>query len=96
MTRSADARARCLATKGVMRYVVTQLNEFGYRTFAHARQGRHTYATFDEAEAWIKAAHAQNGERLAEFYGLPLEVRACECWPEHFDPMGIIFEPEDK
>lgn len=75
------------------RYVVTQLGKHGLRTLAHAAQGRYTYATPEEAQAWIDAAIAANGiERLADLYGLPIEVRACECWPGHFDPKGVYFE----
>jgi len=84
-------------TTSVTRFVVTHLDRNGYRTFAHHRQGRDTYETRAEAEKWIEAAHNWNGlETLARFYGLPLEVRACECYPGHFDPQRIIPEEGDK
>lgn len=78
----------------VIRYVVTHLAD-GVRTLAHACQGRYTYATPEEAQAWIDAAMKNNTEaRLKQFYGLPLEVRPCKCWPGHFDPKGIYFDLE--
>jgi len=68
-----------------IRYVVT------YRPgqLAHARQGRHTYATAAQAHAWIVAALANNGgDQLRTAYGdsYRLRVEAWYCWPGHFDP----------
>jgi hypothetical protein len=74
----------------VTRYVVTHRGKDGIRTLAHACQGRCTYSTPQEAQAWIDAAIADNGEaRLAEFFGLPLLVCPVECWPGHHDPVTI-------
>lgn len=75
-----------------IRYVVTHIGKYGQRTLAHAAQGRHTYATPEEAQRWIDEATAANGARLADFYGLPLEVRAVACWPDHYDPKQTIFD----
>lgn len=80
----------------VRRFVVTHLSKkWGMRTLAHSQQGRYTYATEADAQAWIDEATARNTpERLKEFYGLPLEVRPCECYPVHFDPVGVWFDTE--
>lgn len=79
--------------KGVTRYVVTHIGDDGMRTLAHAQQGRCTYATAAEAQAWIDAALRNNSmSTLRSLYGFPLEVRPCECWPNHHDPMGVYFE----
>lgn len=80
----------------VRRFVVTHLSKTGMRTLAHAAQGRHTYASREEAQTWIDAAQDQNGARLAELFGLPLQVRGCACYPVHFDPVSVWFPDEDK
>lgn len=80
----------------VVRYVVTHVNKDGMRTLAKAMQGRYTYATPEEAQQWIDQAIAANGDRLAEFYGLPLQVRPVECYPVHFDPMTCWFDDEES
>jgi predicted aminopeptidase len=80
-------------TQAITRYVVTHVGRDGLRTLASAAQGRYTYATYDEAQAHLDALLEHNSpERLREVYGLPLEVRACNCWPVHFDPMGVYFD----
>jgi hypothetical protein len=78
----------------IIRYVVTHIDlKTKLRTLAHPCQGRHTYATAEEAQAWIAAAMEANGEkRLRELFGFPLEVRPVECWPNHFDPKTCWFE----
>ena len=99
-TRSSSSRDRCIDVYKhglVLRYVATHINKDGYRTFAHSRQGRCTYETLEEVEKWIDAAMTQNSEHtLAQIYGLPLEPRACMCWPGHFDPVRIIDEQERR
>jgi hypothetical protein len=93
MTRSQNARNRCLGAGSVTRYVATHAGHDGLRTLATAAQGRYTYATPEEAQAWIDAAMKNNSRDVLEsVYVLPLEVRACECWPGHFDPKGIYFD----
>ena len=93
MTRSQDARERCLRTEPVVRYVVTHIGRNGLRTLATAAQGRYTHATREEAQADLDAMMANNSlDRLRSLFGLPLEVRACDCWPVHFDPMGVYFD----
>jgi hypothetical protein len=77
----------------VTRYVVTHIGRNGLRTLAHAAQGRHTFETAQAAQEWIDAALAVNsGDTLASLYGLPLEVRPCECYAGHFDPVGVYFD----
>jgi hypothetical protein len=79
----------------VIRYVVTHLDKEGRRVLAHPRQGRHTYATPGEAQAWIDAALKNNSEStLRSVFGFPLEVRPVECFPGHFDPMTMYFDDE--
>lgn len=94
-TRSAEDRERCLQVyenELVTRYVVTHIGKHG-RTLAHACQGRCTYATPEEARAWIDAALKNNSmDTLRSAYGFPLEVRPVRCWPGHFDPTRIYFE----
>ena len=76
-----------------IRYVVTHIDRNGMRTLAHAAQGRHTYATPELAQAWIDAAMIENREqRLAQFFGLPLLVRAVECYDGHHDPVRVYFD----
>ena len=71
----------------VTRYVVTKLNRNGERTLFDPQQGRYTYATREEAEtranAFLHDCHCD---------GMKLEVRACECWPVHFDPKEVWFD----
>ena len=45
-----------------IRYVATRINSDGVRQLASAMQGRHTYATPEEAQAWIDAVKANNSE----------------------------------
>ena len=79
--------------KTVTRYVVTHMGKDGLRTLAMAAQGRYTYETWSSAQAMIDMIMESNNlDKLNSVYGLPLEVRACECWPNHFDPVGIYFE----
>lgn len=94
--KSKAAQARCIkaaTVDAVTRYVVTHIGRGGLRTMAHAAQGRNTYATPQEAQAWIDAAMKNNSkERLENLYGLPLEVRPCQCYTGHFDPVGVYFD----
>jgi len=80
-------------SQSVIRYVVTHAGNNGLRTLAHAAQGRYTFATREEAEQAMRDM-LQNNSRgaLEAVFTLPLEVRACECWPGHFDPKGVYFD----
>jgi hypothetical protein len=81
--------------KPVTRYVLTYVNKDGMRTLVGPQQGRCTYATPEEAEKHLADLRANNSpERLREFFGVPdkMEVRPCDCWPVHFDPVGIYFD----
>ena len=77
----------------VKRYVVTHISkEYGMRTLAHGAQGRHTFATREEAQKSIEQTLRNNSkDTLESVFGLPLEVRECECYPVHFDPVSIWF-----
>jgi len=77
----------------VIRYVVTHVNKDGMRTLVDKQQGQFTYATAALAQARLDAFTANNTpEQLAQYFGLPLEVRPVECWPGHFDPKSIWFD----
>lgn len=84
----------------VTRYVVTYVDaRVGLRTLANAMQGRFTYATREEAQAVLDALlSANSAERVAEIWGKgsaeTFEVRSCECYAGHFDPVGCYFEHE--
>ena len=78
-----------------VRYVATRINSDGMRQLASAMQGRHTYATPEEAQAWIDAIKANNSpDRLADIWGAEpsLEVRPVVCYPGHFDPTTCYFD----
>jgi hypothetical protein len=82
---------------GVIRYVATYINRDGMRTMMGAAKGRNTYATAEEAQAWIDAVFSNpynNAGTLTSLWGTDprCEVRPCECWPNHFDPKGTYFE----
>ncbi len=82
----------------VTRYVVTYINRDGMREMLGAKQGRHTYATEREANDYLKTMKANNDLAMMErLYGPigSLAVRPCECWPGHFDPVGIYFDDPD-
>lgn len=84
-------------TPVVLRYVPTYINAQGLRTLMCAAQGRDTFATAAEAQAWIDAiySNAYNAPHaLSRIWGdnPRCEVRPCECWPAHFDPIGIYFD----
>lgn len=76
----------------VKRYVVTHMGKYG-RTLAMPQQGRYTYDTPEAAQHWIDEVLAQNtAEHLVGLFGMPLEVRECECYDGHLDPVGIYFD----
>lgn len=77
----------------VTRYVITHVDRNGMRTLAHPMQGRYTYATEAEATAALEAMLDNNSlDTLRAHFGLPLEVRAVECYPGHFDPVRCWFD----
>jgi len=81
--------------KSVMRYVATFINAHGARTLMGAAQGRNTFETATEAQAWIDAVTANNSaQNVAMVWGRNprFEVRACPCYPGHFDPQTVWFD----
>lgn len=79
----------------VVRWVITHLDpKAGMRGLTFPKQGRHTYPDEESARAAL--------EEFKKPHGLPrvmppavlatLEVRACECWAGHFDPVGYWFD----
>ena len=83
-----------MTNDSVIRYVATYVHNHGMRTLMTSAQGRYTYATADEAQAWIDAVRKNNDQdTLIALWGADtFEVRPCECWPGHFDPKGVWFE----
>lgn len=78
-----------------IRYVVTHVRRDGLRVLSHAAQGRNTYDTAEDAQAWIDAAKVSNSaDTLRSVYGdvALMEVRPVACWPRHYDPMRTIFD----
>lgn len=77
----------------VIRYVVTVPCKDGVgRTLMHPCQGRYTYATQEEAQAWIDGYMANNSQRTLDEFGRDLQARPCRCYPGHFDPQGVWFD----
>lgn len=79
----------------IIRFVPTYINAQEQRTLMCPMQGRHTFATEAEAQAWIDAVTRNNDDdRLRMIYGDDprFEVRACPCGPEHFDPKTCWFD----
>lgn len=88
-------RARELERERVIRYVATYVNREGMRTLMSAAQGRNTFATKAGAQAWIDAVSGVNSsETIRQIWGDDprCEVRACPCYPGHFDPETIWFD----
>jgi hypothetical protein len=76
----------------VTRYVATYVNREGIRTLMSAAQGRNTFDTASEAQAWIDAVTAVNSADNKLWGDDPqFAVRPCPCWPGHFDPQTIWF-----
>jgi len=81
--------------QSVVRYVGTYVNGDGMRTLMTPAQGRHTYATREEAQAWVDAVTSNNsGSTIRDVWGdnPRFEVRPCPCWSGHFDPQNVWFD----
>lgn len=86
--------------KTVIRYVPTYFNHAtGLRTLMCSAQGRYTYATPEAAQEWIDAVtNVNSAGTIVSLWGHDphFEVRPCECWAHHFDPVGVyFFDPAD-
>lgn len=96
-TTCPDCAGRGVPT--VQRFVVTYRARDGARTLIGPQQGRHTYATRAEAASMLRAIELNTSAgTLLSVYGPDprFEVRPCDCWPGHFDPVGIFFpDPTD-
>lgn len=73
------------ATKLVRRHVIVK----GNGGLFYARQGRHTFATSEEARKLVAAIQTNNPPDLVP---PGLHVEAWWCWPVHHDPIGPIPE----
>jgi hypothetical protein len=74
---------------------VTYINKDGLRTLTGAAQGRNTHATAEAAQRMLDAMLENNSaSTLRSVFGdnPRFAVRACECWPVHFDPKGVYFK----
>lgn len=79
----------------VTRYVGTYVNQNGQRTLMTAAQGRNTFATREDAQAWVDAVTMHHGPFAArQIWGDDprFEVRPCPCYPVHFDPQTCWFD----
>lgn len=80
----------------VRRWVVTMKKDAtALRTLALGAQGRYTFATREEAQSHLRAMLANNADdTLRSVYGdtSAMDVRECECWAGHFDPVGVYFD----
>jgi hypothetical protein len=88
-----------MTRESVTRYVVTHVNTKGERVMtAHARQGRFTHATPEEAEAELKAILnvEVNQNDIPGVFGEQavgtFEVRPVPCYPGHFDPQTCYYD----
>lgn len=84
-----------LTPDATIRYVATYVKPDGMRTLMAPAQGRNTFATEDEAQAWIDAVTNNNSaSTIAQVWGdnPQFEVRSCPCWPVHFDPKTVWFD----
>lgn len=87
-----DVRALRASQPGPKRWVVTHVGKDGMRTMCFPHQGRYTMATREEAQAWIDACMKNTPDTAASVYGLPLEPRETECWPDSYDPKQVYFQ----
>lgn len=72
------------------------VNEVTGNTFT-SRQGRYTRQTKREVDEWITELEASNSpDRLQQIEGSPVKLVAVEfwCYPEHFDPVGLVTLPD--
>lgn len=81
----------------VTRYVLTYVNREGQRTLMLPAQGRRTFATAAEAQAYLSAilnTETNSAETLRSVWGdnPRCEVRPVECWPVHHDPKAVWFD----
>ncbi len=81
-----------------MRYTVTHYSKRMYgRILTFPQQGRYTWPTREEAQAHLDATRANNStstlNSIADGAPSTLGVRAVQCWPGHFDPVGC-YAPE--
>ena len=81
----------------VIRYVLTYCPDKPNktRTLVFPAQGRYTYESRADAEAsrWLHMTNDQHGlaRVLSPTELATVAVRPCECWAEHFDPVGVWF-----
>lgn len=55
-----------------------------------ARQGRFTYGTKKEASNMLRAYKIGNSSCISEMFPNGLKVTCFWCYPNHFDPVGVV------
>lgn len=84
-----------MTKESVTRHVGTYINKDGMRTLMGPAQGRNTFATAADAQAWVDAVSKNNSaDTLRQVWGDDprFEVRECPCYPNHFDPQTVYFD----
>jgi hypothetical protein len=84
-----------MSTDSVTRYVPTYLDKDGTRVLMRAAEGSATFATREEAQAWLDAILAESSaEQIHADWGVNprFDVRPCRCSADGFDPQEIYFE----
>jgi hypothetical protein len=79
--------------------VGTYVNRSGERTLMGAAQGRLTFATEADAQAWVDAVTKNNSaDTIKSVWGdnPRFAVRPCPCYPGHFDPQTVWFEEKSR
>ena len=79
----------------VVRYVPTYVDKDGTRTLMRGAGGGETFATREEAQAWLDALQATtSAEAIRSDWGTSprFDVRPCRCRPDDFAPQDIYFE----
>jgi hypothetical protein len=78
----------------VTRYVGTYVRD-GQRRLMTPAQGRNTFETESQAQAWLDAVTGNNtADTVRQVWGEDprFEVRPCPCYPDHFDPQTCWFD----
>jgi hypothetical protein len=77
-----------------MRWVVTHVGASG-RTMTFPCQGRHAFATREEAERQLRLFEPGLREKVIGAAADTLEVREVECWTMDGDPKRVYFDEKE-
>lgn len=83
--------------KAIMRFAITNVNDIGLRGLTCGMQGRFTYGTRDEAQAWLDEFLTNNCRcRIEDMYGAKalgtFRVDEVECYSGHHDPVSCYVD----